>query len=70
MREYLITLDELNHKEKTEQQSLFKDDNIFDVIHQCPICKRKRQHLDWWTCKECSHLPIDIFIKELIKYFG
>ena len=71
--EYLISLEELNYKEieEIEQPSLFEEDNIFDVINECPICKAKRQHLDWWTCKECSKkLSVEEYTKELIKYFS
>ena len=74
MSEYLISLEELNRveddepEESEEQLDLFE--NIVDFIHQCPICKRKRTHLDWWTCKECSRLSIQEYNKYLFKIFG
>lgn len=65
MSEYLISLSELFQGD-INQRSLF-----IEVTNQCPICKKKKKHLDWWTCKECSkRLNVDKYIKELIKYFG
>lgn len=72
MKEFLITLDELNEVEEqdedTNQLDLFG--NIVDFIHQCPICKERRTHLDWWTCKPCGKLPIKEYTEHLIKIFG
>lgn len=50
-----------------ENLKLFKTEKLEEV---CPICNIKKQHLDWWTCKECSKkLNVKEYIEEMKKYF-
>lgn len=72
--EYLKTIKEIDQDIKEDdfliQDCLFGKEYIETCLDSiCPICKVKQTHLNWWTCKECSHLPIDVFNKEMTKYF-
>ena len=73
--EYLKSIQEIDNDIREDkgliQECLFSKEYTETCLDNiCPICKRKPTHLNWWCCKECSHLPIGKFNEELSKYFG
>ena len=36
----------------------------------CPICKERKTHGDWWTCKACTKLPTERYFEEMINYYN
>lgn len=47
------------------------DETCLDFKDICPICKERKTHRDWWTCKGCAkRTTVEEYTGFLIKHFS
>lgn len=55
------------HKRVTKKKGYTECINGRMVFYQTGV---EDKNIDWWCCKVCAKLPINVFIAEMQKHFG